>query len=202
MNIQRLLDGNRAWARERLQRDPDYFRRHAELHAPSCLFIGCSDARVPVDLITQPDVGEIFVHRNIANQVVATDNNLQAVLQYAVDVLGVSSIVVCGHDDCGGVKAALGAQAPAHVDHWITHVRTVARLHDDELRRIEDPLVQCRRLVELNVAEQVYNLSRVPVVQSARDKGRQLELYGWVYGLHDGLLRDLEVSERLIRKSA
>ena len=201
MNIQRLLDGNRAWVRERLQRDPDYFRRRAESHKPSCLFIGCSDARVPADLITQPDVGEIFVHRNIANQVVATDNNLQAVLQYAVEVLCVSSIVVCGHDDCGGVKAALEPSAPTHVDHWITHVRTVARLHADELETLHDKATRVRRLVELNVAEQVYNLSRVPAVRAAHDAGRSLELHGWVYGLHDGLLRDLELGERL-RKSA
>lgn len=201
MNIQRLLDGNRAWAHDRLQRDPDYFRRRAERHAPSCLFIGCSDARVPTDLITQTDVGEIFVHRNIANQVVTTDNNLQAVLEYAVEVLRVSSIVVCGHDDCGGVKAALGAEAPTQVDHWIAHVRTVARLHADDLRNVDEPVARVRRLVELNVAEQVYNLSRVPVVRSARESGRPLELYGWVYGVHDGLLRDLDVNERL-RKSA
>ncbi|HEY9230441.1 MAG TPA: carbonic anhydrase [Gemmatimonadaceae bacterium] len=201
MNVQRLLDGNRAWARERLQRDPDYFRRRAETHKPGCLFIGCSDARVPADLITQPDVGEIFVHRNIANQVVSTDTNLQAVIQYAVEVLHVTNIVVCGHDDCGGVKAALGPPAPTHVDHWISHVRNVARLHTEELLSYDDPVQRIRRLVELNVAEQIYNLSRVPVVQFAQAAGRQLELHGWVYGLKDGLLRDLEVGERL-RKSA
>lgn len=201
MDVQRLLDGNRAWARERIQRDPDYFRRRARQHAPSCLFIGCSDARVPADLITQPDVGEIFVHRNIANQVIATDNNLQAVIQYAVEVLGVTNIVVCGHDDCGGVKAALGPAVPSHVDNWIAHLRTVARLHENELNEQPDFAARTRRLVELNVAEQVYNLSRLPAVQAALSAGRSLELHGWVYGVQDGLLRDLEVGERL-RKTA
>jgi len=196
MDIQRLLDGNRAWARERVQRDPDYFRRRAGKHQPGCLFIGCSDARVPADLITQTDVGEIFVHRNIANQVIATDNSLQAVVQYAVDVLRVSTIVVCGHDDCGGVKAALSHSAPAHVEHWIAHVRMVARLHREELDHETDITERCRRLVELNVAEQVYNLSRLSAVQTALSAGRPLELYGWVYGVQDGLLRDLALSER------
>jgi len=201
MDMKRLLDGNRAWVREHLQRDPEYFKRRAATHAPSCLFIGCSDARVPADLITQPDVGEVFVHRNIANQVVATDNNLQAVIQYAVEVLRVSSIVVCGHDDCGGVKAALGPTAPPQVEHWIAHVRTVARLHASELSHHDDQTARCRRLVELNVTEQLYNLSRLPAVQAAHAAGRPLELHGWVYGIHDGLLRDLAVTERL-RKTA
>lgn len=201
MDVQRLLDGNRAWVNERLQRDPEYFSRRASKHAPTCLYIGCSDARVPADLITQPDVGEVFVHRNIANQVNPNDNNLQAVIQYAVEVLKVSSIVVCGHDDCGGVKAALGPTAPPHVENWISHVRTVARLHSGELDGLEDHAARCRRLVELNVAEQIYNLSRLPSVQAAHAAGRPLELHGWVYGVGDGLLRDLSLNERL-RKTA
>jgi carbonic anhydrase len=201
MYTERLLEGNRAWARERIQRDPEYFRRRAHEHKPSCLFIGCSDARVPADLITQTDVGEIFVHRNIANQVVATDNNLQAVLQYAVEVLRVSSVVVCGHDDCGGVKAALGDGAPAQVDQWITHVRNVARLHRDELEALADERARTRRLVELNVAEQVYNLSRLPAIQEAADRGLSLEICGWEYGVENGLLRELDAGTRL-RRSA
>jgi carbonic anhydrase len=199
MSTQRFLDANRAWARERLQRDPDYFRRRAQQHKPSCLFIGCSDARVPVDVITQTDVGEIFVHRNIANQVIATDNNLQAVLQYAVEVLRVTSVVVCGHEECGGVKAALDQGAPAQVDQWITHVRDVARLHHDELQAVADPKHRVRRLVELNVAEQVYNLRRLPAIQSAAERGWPLEICGWVYGLDDGLLRELDTGTRLLR---
>lgn len=199
MSTQRFLDGNRAWARDRVQRDPEYFKRRAHQHKPTCLFIGCSDARVPADLITQTDVGEIFVHRNIANQVVATDNNLQAVLQYAVEVLRVTSVVVCGHDDCGGVKAALGHGAPAQVDQWITHVRNVARLHHDELDAIAEQKQRVRRLVELNVAEQVYNLSRLPAVQTAAERGWPLEICGWVYGVNDGLLRDLSTDSRLLR---
>jgi carbonic anhydrase len=199
MSTQRFLEGNRAWARERLQGDPDYFRRRARQHKPSCLFIGCSDARVPVDVITQTDVGEIFVHRNIANQVVATDNNLQAVLQYAVEVLRVTSVVVCGHEECGGVTAALDHGAPAQVDQWITHVRDVARLHRDELESVADHQQRVRRLVELNVAEQVYNLRRLPAIQSAAERGWPLEICGWVYGMNDGLLRELDMSTPLAR---
>ena len=196
MNAKRLLEGNRAWVRNKLQHDPEYFSRRGAAHEPGCLFIGCSDARVPADLITQVEVGEVFVHRNIANQVIATDNNLQAVVQYAVDVLKVSSIIVCGHEDCGGVKASLGPAAPPHVEHWIAHVRNVARLHASELDTLEDHDARCRRLVELNVVEQVFNLSRLPAVQQARASGRSLELHGWVYGVRDGLLRDLEVTRK------
>lgn len=196
MDAQRLLEGNRAWVRDRIARDPGYFERHGEQHKPSCLFIGCSDARVPADLITQTEIGEIFVHRNVANQVVATDNSLQAAVQYAIEVLKVKTIVVCGHDDCGGVKAALGPAVPAHVEQWISSVRNVGRLHAAELQQCTDALARIRRLVELNVAEQVYNLSRLPVVQAAQASGRQLELHGWVYGVRDGLLRDLELGER------
>lgn len=193
MNARNLLERNRVWVKERVERDPEYFRRRAARHTPHTLFIGCSDARVPSDRITGSDVGEMFVHRNIANQVVATDNNLQAVVQYAVEVLEVRDIVVCGHEQCGGVNAAIANKAPSHVSGWLAQVRTVARLHEEELSSITDLSALCMRLVELNVREQVNNLSRFHVIQAAWSAGRELNLHGWVYGMTDGLLRDLAV---------
>jgi carbonic anhydrase len=194
MAVGYLLEKNRAWATERTRTDPDYFRRQARAHCPSCLFIGCSDARVPANVVTGTEVGELFVHRNIANQVVATDNNLLAVVQYAVEVLGVEDIVICGHEGCGGVRAALGPEVPAHVEHWLAHLRTIARLHDRELAKLDEIEERARRLVTLNVREQVYNLSRLPVVRAKWSAGGQLRLHGWVYELTDGLLRDLGVT--------
>jgi carbonic anhydrase len=194
MGVQAFLERNCRWARELTRRDPDYFVRQAARHRPTGLFIGCSDARVPVNVITGTEVGELFVHRNIANQVVATDNNLGAVVQYAVEVLEVKDVIVCGHESCGGVRAALLGQAPPLVDGWLAHVRTVARLHEGELAAIPDEEGRVRRLVELNVREQVWNLSRLPAVQGTWAAGRALRLHGWAYGLSDGLLRDLRVT--------
>ena len=199
--LEELFKNNRDWADKIRRQDPEFFAKLSKQQSPTYLWIGCADSRVPANQIVGLLPGEVFVHRNIANQVVATDNNLQAVIQYAVEVLRVSSIVVCGHDDCGGVKAALGPTAPPHVEHWIAHVRNVARLHAGELSTHDEQAARCRRLVELNVTEQVYNLSRLPSVQAAHAAGRSLELHGWVYGVHDGLLRDLALTERL-RKTA
>lgn len=193
MTIDALLGRNREWVADRTRTDPDYFRRLAAQHKPHALWIGCSDARVPADAITGTEPGEMFVHRNIANQVVATDNNLLAVVQYAVEVLRVADIVVCGHEECGGVMASLGPPAPAHVEHWLAHVRTVARLHAAELLPLAHE-ARVRRLVELNVREQVFNLARLPVVQRAWAEGSALRVHGWVYGLKDGRLRDLGVT--------
>ncbi|MGZ8490767.1 MAG: carbonic anhydrase [Gemmatirosa sp.] len=189
-----LLDNNRRWVRERLAQDPEFFRRRAAKHAPKYLWIGCSDARVPADVITPAEPGEMFVHRNIANQVVPSDANMLAVLQYAIEVLKVEDVIVCGHEECGGVKAALGGPAPAVVDQWLMHVRNVARLHDDELRAVPAGDARVVRLAELNVREQVYNLSRTPIVQEAWARGQSLRLHGVVYGLAEGILRDLSVS--------
>ena len=189
------LERNRRWVEQTIARDPGYFRRLAAEHRPRCLYIGCSDARVPVDVITQTAPGEIFVHRNVANLVVPTDTNLLAALQYAVDVLRVEDVIVCGHEECGGVKAASSrAAAPPLVDNWLANIRTVARLHRGELDVIADPARRAARLVELNVVEQVYNLSRTSVVQAAWARGATLRLHGWVYGLGEGLLRDLGVT--------
>ena len=194
MSHHEILERNRQWVEQTTAKDPSFFERLAAEHKPRFLYIGCSDARVPVDVITQTTPGEIFVHRNIANLVVPSDNNLAAVLQYAVDVLQVESVIVCGHEGCGGVRAAMKHDgAPALVDNWLASIRTVARLHDDELSSIADPEECYARLVELNVMEQVYNLSRTPVIQAAWARGSKLTVHGWVYGIGQGLLRDLDV---------
>ncbi|MBV9880741.1 MAG: carbonic anhydrase [Gemmatirosa sp.] len=195
MSYRQILERNRRWVEQTTARDAGYFRRLAADHAPRALYIGCSDARVPVDVVTQTAPGELFVHRNVANLVVPTDTNLLAVLQYAVEVLRVEDVIVCGHEGCGGVRAAMSrGRAPALVDNWLANIRTVARLHDDELSSIADPDRRYTRLVELNVTEQIYNLGRTAVVQSAWASGATLRLHGWVYRLEAGLLRDLHVT--------
>jgi carbonic anhydrase len=192
MSNRRILENNRRWVAATVATDPDFFKRLAAEHKPHYLFIGCSDARVPANVITQTQEGEMFVHRNIANMVVPTDNNLLAVLEYAVEALGVKDIFVCGHYGCGGVKAAMESPPPLRfVDNWLTNIRTVLRLHAEELDAVADPEARYKRLVELNVMEQVYNLSRTPVVQAAWARGAELRLHGWVYELAEGLLRDL-----------
>ena len=189
-----LLENNGRWARARAAEDPNYFPRLASQHRPHCLFVGCSDARVPAEVITQATPGELFVHRNIANQAHPTDTNLNAALQYAVEALAVEDVVVCGHAGCGGVRAAMQEEAPPLVDTWVAGVRTIVRLHAEELSRIADTERRLTRLVELNVMEQVFNISRSPIVQSAWAGGRTLRVHGWVYGLGSGLLRDLGVT--------
>jgi carbonic anhydrase len=194
MTYRTMLESNARWASERAAEDADYFARLARQHRPHCLFVGCSDARVPAEVITQVEPGELFVHRNIANQAHATDTNLNASLQYAVEALEVTDVIVCGHEGCGGVRAAMQEKAPPLVDTWVAGVRTIMRLHADELAQIEDPERRLTRLVELNVMEQVFNISRTPVVQSAWAVGRTLRVHGWVYGLGNGRLRDLHVT--------
>ena len=194
MTYRRILERNRRWVDATRQSDPDFFARLAEKHEPHFLFIGCSDARVPANVITQTHAGEMFVHRNVANLVVPTDTNLLAVLEYAVEALGVSDVFVCGHYGCGGVKAAMASARLPLVDNWLNNIRTVQRLHAAELDTIADAAQRYRRLVELNVVEQVYNLSRTPVVEAAWARGSELRLHGWVYELTEGLLRDLDVT--------
>jgi carbonic anhydrase len=189
-----LLENNRRWVQERIAVDPQFFRSRQQLHRPRFLWIGCSDARVPADLITGTEPGHIFVHRNIANQVVPTDANILAALQYAVEVLNVTDVIVCGHDECGGVKATLQGGAPPAVAQWLSNLSTVARLHEDDLQAARSAEARLRLLVELNVAEQVYNLSRMATVQEAWKRGQPLRLHGWVYGLGEGLLRDVGIS--------
>jgi carbonic anhydrase len=194
MSYRRLLENNRRWASDRMASDPMYFRRVAREHRPHTLFIGCSDARVPADLITQAGPGELFVHRNIANQALDDDTNCLSAVQYAVEALRVEEIVICGHEGCGGVRAALSQEAPPLVGRWVTGVRAVARQHEDELNAIADEERRVSRLVELNVAAQVLNISRMPIVQRAWADGAPLRIHGCVYDLPNGLLRDLAMT--------
>jgi carbonic anhydrase len=188
-SYEKLLLQNKAWAQEIKADDPDYFERLSKLQTPEFLWIGCSDSRVPADRITGTQPGEIFVHRNVANMVVNNDVNLLAVLDFAVTVLKVKHVIVCGHYGCGGIKAA----ATKH-DHkpvlnmWLRNVKDVYRLHRDELDAIKDEEQKVNRLVELNVREQVMNLAKTTIIQKAWKREERPDLHGWVYGLKDGLI--------------
>ena len=190
--VKELLEHNIQWARERVEADPDYFNRHSELQTPRYLWIGCSDSRVPANVITGLEPGEVFVHRNVANLVHRADINLLSVLEYSVGVLGVTDIIVCGHYGCGGVIAAMKGGTEGAVDYWLQPIRDVLDSSEDEIMKIEDPTERSNRLCEFNVQAQVTALARTPVVKGAWDKGQKLAIYGWIYGLSDGLLRDLQ----------
>lgn len=191
-SYQRLIENNARWVEEKLQLDPDYFKRLSLKQSPAFLWVGCSDSRVPANEITGTDPGEIFVHRNIANMVVHTDFNFLSVLQYAVEVLHVKHIIVCGHYGCGGVKAAMGHNNSGLVNKWLRNIKEVYEKHHAQLEAISDETARVNRLVELNVMEQVRNLAKTTIVQKAW-KDRTLQIHGWVYGLDSGRIRDLEV---------
>lgn len=193
-DLNRLLDQNKAWARGIKASDPDFFQSLAKQQTPQYLWIGCSDSRVPATQLVGMAPGEMFVHRNVANVVVHTDFNCLSVMQYAVDVLYVEHIIVCGHHGCGGVKAAMDNLQFGLIDNWLRHVQDVVHIHHDELLRIKDETERFNRLCELNVMEQVINVSRTTIVQNAWERGQELVVHGWIYGLEDGLLRDLGVS--------
>jgi len=191
-NYKRLLDNNKKFVAERLAEDSSYFDKLALGQSPDFLWIGCSDSRVPANEITGTESGEIFVHRNVANLVDITDMNMLSVLHYSVDVLKVRHIIVCGHYGCGGVLAAMGNSHIGVVNHWISAIKDVYSLNRKELDAITDEHERGRRLVELNVISQVKNLAKIPHVQRAW-KERELRIHGWVYGLSDGILHDLDV---------
>jgi carbonic anhydrase len=193
-DLQRLLDQNRAWAEDIKASDPDFFQNLSKQQSPKFLWIGCADSRVPSTQLAGMIPGEMFVHRNVANLVVHTDFNCLSVMQYAVDVLKVEHIIVCGHDGCGGVKAAMGNLQFGLIDNWLRHVQDVVHEHQEELAKIEDDDKRVDRLCELNVIEQVRNVGRTTIVQSAWQRGQELVIHGWIYGLQDGLLRDLGVT--------
>lgn len=190
--MKQIFENNRKWAESKTAQAPDYFKNMAGSQAPDYLFIGCADSRVPANEITGTGPGEMFVHRNIANLVVHTDINLLSVLQYAVEVLKVKHVVVCGHYGCGGVKAAMGGKQFGLIDNWLTGIRDVVRLHQDELRDLQDEEAKWRRLVELNVIEQVQNLSKTSIIQNAMKSENPPQLHGWVYDIKEGLLQDLQ----------
>lgn len=186
-----LLRANAEWAAERIREKPDYFRTLAALQHPEYLWVGCSDSRVPANVITGLEPGEVFVHRNVANLAHRGDLNLLSVLEFAVETLGVKRIIVCGHYGCGGVRAAMDGGRHGIIDHWLQPIRDVAESHAEELRAIESEDARMRRLCELVISAQVAGLARTPIIQSAWRRGADLSVHGWVYGLEDGRLRDL-----------
>ena len=187
-----LLEKNRVWAAGVSERDPAFFRRLAAQQTPRYLWIGCADSRVPANQILDLDPGEVFVHRNVANLVVHTDVNCLSVLQYAVEVLQVSDVIVCGHYGCGGVQAALRQRQFGLIDNWLRHIKDVAARHEEELAALDGD-ARTSRMCELNVAAQVHNLAHTTIVQNAWSRGQELTVHGLIYGLEDGLLRDLAV---------
>jgi len=186
-----LMAGNARWAAERTAEDPAFFPRLSAQQAPGFLWIGCSDSRVSANVITGLDPGEVFVHRNIANLVHPADLNCMAVLQFAVETLGVRHIVVCGHYGCGGVKAVIEGTPEGLVDHWLEPIRALCRRHRDELAALPDVAARVDRVCELNVAAQVEAVCHTPIIARARERGQALAVHGWIYGLNDGRLRDL-----------
>jgi carbonic anhydrase len=190
-DLKTLLENNRAWAEGIKAHNPEFFQTLAQQQSPSYLWIGCSDSRVPATQLVGLRPGELFVHRNVANLVVHTDLNCLSVMQFAVDVLKVSHIIVCGHYGCGGVQAAMQNLKLGLVDNWLRHVQDVMRSSETTLSRIDDETQRLNKLCELNVLEQVLNVSRTTIVQSAWRQGQELFVHGWIYRLEDGLLHDL-----------
>ncbi len=191
---EKLFEGNRQWVEEMLQADPEFFIKRAKEQKPPVLWIGCSDSRVPANEITKTLPGDIFVHRNIANLVVHTDMSMLSVVDFSVNALGITDIVVCGHYGCGGVKAALDNKSLGLVENWLRNIRDVYRLHQRELDAIRNAEKKCERLVELNVIEQVLNLSKISIIQAAWAKGQKLAIHGVVYNLQNGILTDLDIT--------
>ena len=192
--LSHLLKNNRDWAAAMRKREPDFFDQLAKLQSPEYLWIGCSDSRVPANQITGLVPGEVFVHRNVANMVVHADLNCLSVLQFAVDVLKIKHVIVCGHYGCGGVIAAHDHLKLGLVDNWLRHVQDVDQKHRDLLARESVREERLARLCELNVIEQVVNVAQTTVVQDAWARGQDLTVHGWIYGLKDGLIRDLKMS--------
>lgn len=191
-----LLQNNKNWVKSKLDQDPDYFKRLSLGQSPPILWIGCADSRVPANEIIGAEPGEVFVHRNIANMVVHSDMNMLSVLDYAVNVLKVKHIIVCGHYGCGGVQAAMTNKHIGLIDNWIRHIKDVYRFHQDELNAIENETERFNRFVELNVVEQVLDLAKTSIVQTAWEGGQQVHVHGWVYGIHDGIIKDLDITIR------
>ena len=185
-----ILQGNDEWVNEKLSEDPDYFRKLSIDQKPTYLWIGCSDSRVPANVITKSSPGEVFVHRNVANIVVHTDFNLLAVLQYAVDILNVPHIIVCGHYGCGGIDAAISNEHMGLLNGWLRHIKDVFHQHEDELQGLEQPAM-ARKLVEFNVREQVLNLAKTSIVQNAWKREQKPHLHGWVFDMETGRIKEV-----------
>lgn len=196
LTLKTLFENNRQWSKRIQTQDPDYFLRLSLNQAPRYLWIGCSDSRVPANEIVGLSSGELFVHRNVANIVVHTDLNCLSVIQYAVDVLEVQHIIVCGHYGCGGVHAALMNSKLGLIDNWLRHTQDVMQKHARLLSRYPEGSERVNVLCELNVIEQVVNVSQTTIVQQAWERGQSLSVHGWVYSLHNGLLQDLKMCVR------
>ena len=190
--LNHLFENNRAWAERMIEQDPEFFPRLSRQQSPQYLWIGCSDSRVPANQIIGLLPGEVFVHRNVANIVIHTDLNCLSVLQYAVEVLQVKHIIVCGHYGCGGVKAAMQNQELGLIDNWLRHIKDIYSKYQQELELLDESQ-RVDRLCELNVIEQVSNVAHTTVIQKAWKRGQELIVHGWIYGLHNGLIKDLNV---------
>lgn len=191
--LKKLFDNNREWAANMEHRYPGFFERLQGQQAPEYLWIGCSDSRVPANEIVGLMPGELFVHRNVANQVIHTDMNCMSVIQYAVEILGVRHIIVCGHYGCGGIRAAMNDQPQGLIDNWLLHIKDTYSRHEAVLAGLADARRREDRLCELNVIQQVHNVCRAPFVRSAWARRQELVVHGWMYGLSDGHLRDLDL---------
>lgn len=190
----KLIENNKTWVASKLAMDPAYFQKLANGQQPPLLWIGCADSRVPANEIIGADPGEVFVHRNIANMVIHSDMSMLSVLDYAVNVLKVKHIIVCGHYDCGGVRAAMGSDTFGLIDNWIRHIKDVYRFHQEELDSLENETERFNRFVELNVIEQVYDLAKTSIVQYAWKINQPVSIHGWVYGVGSGVIKDLDVT--------
>lgn len=193
-SYKKLLENNKKWVADQLAIEPNYFEKLANSQNPEYLWIGCSDSRVPANQITGTSPGDIFVHRNIANMVIHSDMNMLSVLSYAVEVLKVKHVIVCGHYGCGGVLAAMENKQFGLIDNWLRHIKDVYRLHFKELDAIANTNDRADRLVELNVIEQVQDLGKTSIVQNAWKREQPLHIHGWVYDVKDGIIKDLEVN--------
>ena len=189
-----LLENNKRWSESVTEQNPRFFSDLAGQQSPKYLWIGCSDSRVSANTIVGLAPGEIFVHRNVANLVNHTDMNCLSVIQFAVEILRVEHIIVCGHYGCGGIQTAMDPQRHGLIDNWLRHIQDTANLHSHLLNAIDDPNDKLERLCQLNVAEQVQNVGETTIVQDAWNRGQDLEVHGWIYSLQDGLIRDLDIS--------
>jgi carbonic anhydrase len=193
-SLENLLENNRRWSEQVKLETPGFFEKLSTLQSPKYLWIGCSDSRISANLLLGLQPGEIFVHRNVANVVVHTDLNCLSVIQFAVEVLEVEHIIVCGHYGCGGVKAALDESRLGLIDNWLRHIQDVARKYSPFLAAVQDENERWNRLCELNVVEQLLNVCETTIVQDAWERGRQLVVHGWIYGLSDGLVHELGIA--------
>jgi len=193
-DYRQLLLQNKAWVERRNAEDPEFFKRLSKTQTPKFLWIGCSDSRVPANEITGTEPGEVFVHRNIANMVVHTDMNMLSVLDYAVNILLVDHVIVCGHYGCGGIRAAMGQKQYGVIDNWIRHIKDAYRMNEAELEAIKDPLERENRFTEINVIEQVYDLCKTSIIQNSWERRSGPFVHGWVYDIGVGIIKDLNVT--------